>query len=583
VGIRCRSKKGLTSVSVATDNIVFVGSAVALALSNLLQSLLVESLSIFSVALLSWGFKRFRLLTWRAQRLRPSPTSDLMLRMIADEAMVVGSPTFVSPLGRVYLVANARQATACVLGGLFGAKLVLTGRLLIAAISDPASTSIVIRHELGHARNGDHRVWLLLVGSLITPILLPLYTLATADSAPHFSFAPRAIDDSEVHAMLYLCNSIVASLFSAFILITLLRRRELLADAVAVNCTANPSPYIQMLSGGGSERSLWFHPSRYDRISALTHDSPVLRFSPSIVVCGMSFAFGALLSTYVAYGDNLESLGRDSQYALAAVVCGTLAAGCYALALFVWEMRKGFRRKVPVSKHEDVIAHPKGVPVVSELAVIAGMSEQKVRWGRMVIFVLGIAIAFSTSSILPWVLGNVRSDVALVAATETMKSLCFYSVMWTLVLVILRYYRSLSEAAILAVVPCVLIAFVDSHSIESMLIGPVECATLLICVGIAVRNSQNLWLSLFSGSLVGFLILHLLLFGVRVSLYSYLNEDYVLDYIAGPMYEEIEHFRHFDWGSLTEAVSWTPWFQLLQSIVFASFVTLGSKTWSRGK
>src|SRR5437016_372969 len=109
-------------------------------------------------------FSRFRLWRMNARTLRMEQ-APAFFAMVAEEARLLGLARY-NKAPKVWYVPAAQQATAFTFGG-FSPKLVVTGRLIVAAAAAPTSASVVLRHEMSHIANKDQRMWLVLVSTAI--------------------------------------------------------------------------------------------------------------------------------------------------------------------------------------------------------------------------------------------------------------------------------------------------------------------------------------------------------------------------------------------------------------------------------
>jgi hypothetical protein len=129
---------------------------------------------------------------------------------------------------------------------------------------------------------------------------------------------------------------------------TLLRRREFLADAKAINVSETSREYVDILLGqsGPPEGGGGFHPSSDERAGAITFDSPVLSTSPFIVTMAL---FYVVLRTLPLLGDLSPyptAAERDAFWSTFFVL------NIMPLTVMVLEVVKGKKFKYPLGNRE---------------------------------------------------------------------------------------------------------------------------------------------------------------------------------------------------------------------------------------
>jgi Zn-dependent protease with chaperone function len=200
-------------------------------------------------------------------RLKVRPLTEVqvpaLMSMLHDEsgAMAIAKYTS-SAKSTVYCAPTALQATAFTLGG-FRPKLVVTGRLCIAASTFPQETRLILRHELAHLDNHDMWLWQV----LICGVVMAIPSLFIGADQLGFSGTRLVIRD------------LLGLPIGFYLLLLCFRRREFMADAIAVNHTEDRTKYLNLLQKAQLHQKSWFHPSPADRIAAIQCDSPVLRTS----------------------------------------------------------------------------------------------------------------------------------------------------------------------------------------------------------------------------------------------------------------------------------------------------------------
>src|SRR5438270_13268805 len=156
-------RTGRRSVNISADNLLLTSVFVSAAVSALPVSLITAFLALLSITCCTELFSRVRLWRLHAHRLQLEQ-GPAILDIIAREAQAMSVQKFADQ-PKIYYVPNARQATAFTLGG-FSSKLLVTGRLIVAATAAPEAVRLIIRHELAHIANRDQRMWLVLVSNL---------------------------------------------------------------------------------------------------------------------------------------------------------------------------------------------------------------------------------------------------------------------------------------------------------------------------------------------------------------------------------------------------------------------------------
>jgi Zn-dependent protease with chaperone function len=159
---------------------------------------------------------------------------------------------------------------ARVLGGM-RSKIFLTGGTVVENEENPELASLILRHELAHIKSGDTRLYvyfLLLVGNAF---------IGLAEAA-----------NSGGLSIIYALVGLTLSFF--FYFKVLVRRREFLADARAINASDSREQYLAfLLSRKGEGLSGGFHPTNEERGGAISFDSPVL--SRSNLIIGYAFLY----------------------------------------------------------------------------------------------------------------------------------------------------------------------------------------------------------------------------------------------------------------------------------------------------
>jgi Peptidase family M48 len=223
----------------------------------------------------------------------------------------------------LYWAPNDHGRGARVLGG-FRSKILLTGGSVVENEDAPRKAAIILRHELSHIKSGDTRMYiyfLLWLGNALVALV-------------------QALDGGWI--LVQAAIGLTLSFLVYFRL--LLRRREYLADAKAINLSESTGEYVDLLLGNSSpEASDRFHPTNEERAGAVTFDSPVLSTNPFIV--GMSLLYVVKYSWMLSPKNGSGLTGPDS--VLFFVLNGP------PLAAIVLEIAKGRKIKRPLAAGEQ--------------------------------------------------------------------------------------------------------------------------------------------------------------------------------------------------------------------------------------
>jgi Zn-dependent protease with chaperone function len=499
--IQCATKRGTRLLNASTDNLVLLGVFVVALFADLPASLIGSAVSLFIIVLATEIFSRLKLSRLGARQLR-SEQSPALVAMINKEAGALGVARFAGPEAVIFCVPNAKQATAFVLGG-FAPKLVVTGRLAVGASVVPTPTEIIIRHEIAHIANRDARLWLLYISSAL--FFIP--SLFVGMNSPEAFFHPTRF---------FLVRFIGLSIGVIYTLV-LFRRREYLADGLALNLTKDRNLYLQLLSGGSSHASGWFRPSRADRIAAIEYDSPVLRTNLLMIlmlvsICASSISF--VLSNRDASSHYEQNLAELS------LLAGTAIALFFFFTVLVFEFIKGPQKKIPYSL-SDVSLKPTLLPgSLSKLAALLGVGGTRINWYS--------ATAFLCATVISWYVSNVLHGLLFHTTFEqSLLSVMAYGLAWCVAwLLALRFTRSLFEVGV--AVGLLWIAVVElpgifrlTHSINSFAEVPFEFWSTVLAVvfiGIAVKTLRNTWMALWIGTMANV---------VFVTILRYIISEYI--------------------------------------------------------
>jgi Zn-dependent protease with chaperone function len=351
MAVRCASRKKIRNVNISSDNLVWLAVFVIALLADLPWSLVTTSLTLLIVCLVTEVFSSIRMANLGARPLTAAQAPALV-HLLQLESAALGVKRFSSSGNMtLYCAPRAMEATAFTLGG-FRPKLIVTGRLCVAASDSPENVKLILRHELAHIGNHDVLLWQLLITSVVMAV-------------PSLFSGMRYGPDLK----LLVANGI--GLFANFaLLIFLFRRREFLADATALNFSYNRTAYLLLLKSAESRRKSWFHPTVRDRVAALQSDCPVLR-----VNLIMLFTVGLVAMAGLSF---IGSDWKNEASPNASVVLG----GLILLAALVVEIAKSPSRKVPLT-HADTDFRPLSrAGYLSVLAELFGVGKAQIDWLR---------------------------------------------------------------------------------------------------------------------------------------------------------------------------------------------------------
>jgi len=143
--------------------------------------------------------------------------------------------------------------------------LVVSDGLIRLARSHSMEADAVIRHELAHICNRDYRFY----------VVLTLLCLTFTERAVFLPFAYG-------FAIMMIAPWWI-------IIVLLIRRREYLADTIALKTAADAHAYVRILAAAADTPAGLFHPTRSQRMRAMIDSSPMLRTNPLVLAthCGV--------------------------------------------------------------------------------------------------------------------------------------------------------------------------------------------------------------------------------------------------------------------------------------------------------
>ncbi len=231
---------------------------------------------------------------------------------------------------KAYRVPNPRQCAVQIVG-FFRPQLIYTSGFELLCRYDPKNAVSIVAHEAAHLRNRDT----VLLG------MLSVAGCAALSNQLAFGYysSPMAFG-----------GLLLVVVFFAYSF----RRREYIADAVAVNASENRIEYVIGLFKGSSHHSGFGHPTSRDRIAALYRSSPILSTRWQLVVIGL-----ALILFF--WGQDLDIHDRAAGFFV------QLAFSIVPVIVIISELGKGPRRKIPASKcdREELLANQLSVATLS--------------------------------------------------------------------------------------------------------------------------------------------------------------------------------------------------------------------------
>ena len=164
---------------------------------------------------------------------------------------------------------------ACILG-IFRSRLLVSGGLVVLMTRDPARVAAILRHETAHVANRDRLV--ILYGLTVICIYIPIGLSGVLKGTfPLIGF-------------LEMLAQVAFGLWIVF------WRRELYADAAAVNGSTSRENYLDSLSGLTHGRASFTHPSMDKRIDAILCSSPLAKRSWLVIGYGIGMCLSIVFS-----------------------------------------------------------------------------------------------------------------------------------------------------------------------------------------------------------------------------------------------------------------------------------------------
>jgi Zn-dependent protease with chaperone function len=233
----------------------------------------------------------------------------------------------------LYWVPNNFQRGARALGG-FRPKILMTGGTIVENEEAPEKAKIILRHELAHIKSGDTRLYL-------------YFLFLFGNALVAFVDAANSFHDGAWPEIIEAAIGLTLSFLYYFRL--LLRRREFLADARAVNVSDSRQEYIDvLLSKYSPEETLAtsFHPSGEERASAIRYGSPVL--SNSNIMVAVALLYILLHTIQLLRPSQVSGDEFDAAFFLRLFLIFNAAP----LLVIVLELAKGRRMTYPLALGE---------------------------------------------------------------------------------------------------------------------------------------------------------------------------------------------------------------------------------------
>lgn len=229
------------------------------------------------------------------------------------------------------------SSTARARGSALMSVVVLPAGVVSGALVAPARARPIIAHELAHLANRDYLIYTAVFASVLISGV-GAYGLLTYDE-PSFG---------QDTSRLLLIRLTVEAVFAVPLFIILLRRRELIADVIAMNASALASDYVRLVETGKLTDKL-FHPRARVRRLAVTTDNPVLRHNGWIA----AYCFYSIAASGLVIGARamliMDELGF-APFRIAWLALCFWAATYYPRRALRNEMSKGSSEKVGASR-----------------------------------------------------------------------------------------------------------------------------------------------------------------------------------------------------------------------------------------
>lgn len=313
--IRAFNRAGrLREVSTASDNLFLVGILVTplFALGSSLDQVLVSGALLFIlvgplIIGLAFGYKKYWL-----RRIGARKPDDLNLGRVFAQITGVAERCQLPQI--VIYWAPAILSVGARVFGVFRRTIAITGGLFVLGMRSPEQSEAIIAHEVAHLRNWDSRIYLF-PALLTTTYLTNLFMGAFVEH-------PWAAIDLPVDLLL---------------IAYFLKRREMIADSVALNLISDRGIYLAvLLSPRVTHGFPLTHPGRMTRCRALLHSSPVLKASPGFIVLMLFWMAATLVDPHN--------------------VLNIIFRFLFLVPALIRELSKGFDRKTPASLGETELA-----------------------------------------------------------------------------------------------------------------------------------------------------------------------------------------------------------------------------------
>ncbi|HYK37354.1 M48 family metalloprotease [Alloacidobacterium sp.] len=481
MSIRCASRKSVQNIKISSDNLILLGIFIPALLFEMPSSLISALIALLFVCLITELFSKSRMARLGVHTLTDTQAPKL-LSMLCEESSAMAIAKYSSSAKtKVYCAPTALQATAFTLGG-FRPKLVVTGRLCVAAKEFPDETRMILRHELAHLDNHDMWLWQFLISTLLGIVLVPIWVL---------------LSDSEEAAVVTAVFKPQVILISLYLLLLCFRRREFLADAIAVNHTEDRIGYLRLLEKGRFHRKSWFHPSPADRIAAIQSDNPVLRTNMAMLLVIVVTLSGVVADVKVSRNGQEP----DSSEFISLIIALLVAAVVF-LAAFAVEVRKGPRRKIPLTCADSDMKPLPRAGFLSPLAEVFGVGSTRFDAVRASALLISLAVSDIAMGIVYRALSNQPHEFG----RPDVNSLIWNCIVWPcLLLLLLRYMRDLFEAGtIMAVTAAISLSLYPKAAIDISKISSFWSWGILfgiIFLGAVVARFRNTFIGLSAGYL----------------------------------------------------------------------------------
>jgi len=208
----------------------------------------------------------------------------------------------------------------------------LSAGMVILSQRFPEKAKSILCHELAHLLNGDSVFYCCLGGVLSDIIFLPFAV---------FLFESVRFESERLPFVIF------GIIFRIILFLYLLRRREYMADAIAVNWLKEKDYLNLLVELNSAKKTGLFHPSVDNRIDAITSQNPVLSSSGFIFIIIVVIMCNGFFNIKKFF--NLYHYGYSSSTELIAFLFSIVSILILPIISLIFEMRKGLEPQKPFS------------------------------------------------------------------------------------------------------------------------------------------------------------------------------------------------------------------------------------------